>query len=172
MSTHMDAFILTLALDAAAFATLDGLRRTHFPPERNFIPAHITLFHALPGAEEPAIRRELLAACAETEPFALALTAPRFTGRGVALLVEAPELLALRRRLAAAWAPWLGAQDRQGYRPHVTVQNKVAADVGRALYTDLSATWRPLAARGEGLLLWRYLGGPWEPLGQFPFQKT
>ena len=41
--------ILTLRFDGEAFARLDDLRRAHFPPERNQIPAHLTLFHALPG---------------------------------------------------------------------------------------------------------------------------
>jgi 2'-5' RNA ligase len=167
----MDApLILTLQLDDAALATLDALRRAHFPPARNFIPAHITLFHALPASEEPAIRRALATAASETPRLAIRLPAPRFMGRGVLLTVEAPALVALRRRLAAAWEAWLNAQDRQGYRPHVTIQNKVAPDVARQLFADLSASWAPLEARGEGLLLWRYLGGPWEQIGDFPFQ--
>jgi len=47
--------ILTLALDGEAFALFDRLRREHFPPERNVVPAHVTLFHALPGEERAAI---------------------------------------------------------------------------------------------------------------------
>ena len=59
--------ILTLALDGATFAPLDALRRPHFPPERNLVPAHLTLFHALPGAERSrsgASSRELCRAAA------------------------------------------------------------------------------------------------------------
>jgi hypothetical protein len=33
----------------------------------------------------------------------------------------------------------------------------------------LEAEFQPFEVTGEGLLLWRYLGGPWEPLGGFPF---
>ena len=84
--------ILTLKLDAPAFAVLDALRRAHFPAERNFIPAHLTLFHALPGEHEPAIRRALQLACAATPAPALRFERPVFLGRGVALLAESPEL--------------------------------------------------------------------------------
>lgn len=163
--------ILTLKLDDGAFAMLDGLRRAHFPPARNLVPAHLTLFHALPGDEEPAIRQTLAELCAETPPPPLRLPEPRFMGRGVLLTVEGPELIGLRGRLAERWAPWLSAQDRQGYRPHVTVQNKAAPEAARELLAELRARWEPLEARGEALLLWRYLGGPWERLGEFGFRS-
>ncbi|MFN8500311.1 2'-5' RNA ligase family protein [Kouleothrix sp.] len=164
--------ILTLKLDAPAFAVLDALRRAHFPAERNFIPAHLTLFHALPGEHEPAIRRALQLACAATPAPALRFERPVFLGRGVALLAESPELAVLRDRLAAGWAPWLSAQDRQRFRPHVTIQNKVAPEQARQLHTALAAGWAALPARGEGLLLWRYLGGPWEPVAEERFASA
>lgn len=161
--------ILTLKLEPTAFEMLDALRRAHFPPERNFIPAHITLFHALPGGRHDAIASAARDICRATPAPWLSLPAPRFLGRGVAIEVSAPELLRLRARLAAEWAPWLGAQDRQGYRPHVTIQNKVAPAQARQLYNDLAARWAPLEARGVALLLWHYLGGPWQLAGEFPF---
>ncbi|MFN8489529.1 MAG: 2'-5' RNA ligase family protein [Caldilineaceae bacterium] len=163
--------ILTLKLDPAAFATLDALRQQHFPPERNFLAAHITLFYALPDDQEASIRAELKTRCAITPVIPLTLPAVRFLGRGVAVAVESPALLELRRQLALAWQPWLGAQDRQRSQPHVTIQNKVTPEVARLLYEQLHQTWHPLAAQGEGLLLWRYLGGPWEGLKEFTFGR-
>ena len=50
-----DPLILTLMLDAGTQAWLEALRRAHFPPGRNLVPAHVTLFHALPGAEGDAV---------------------------------------------------------------------------------------------------------------------
>ena len=44
-----DPLVLTLLLDADTQAWLDSLRRAHFPPERNLVPAHVTLFHACPA---------------------------------------------------------------------------------------------------------------------------
>ena len=40
--------IVTAELPADVMAWADGLRRAHFPPERNQVRAHVTLFHALP----------------------------------------------------------------------------------------------------------------------------
>lgn len=168
---HPAPLILTLRLDAPSFERLDALRRRFFPPERNFIPAHITLFHALPGEHEAEVGETLTLVTQRTAPFAVRFPGVRFLGRGVALEVEAPELRTLRGWLVHQWEPWLGAQDRQSYRPHVTVQNKVASAVARELHDHLSATWEPFAARAEGLTLWYYRGGPWELAGEYSFAQ-
>jgi uncharacterized protein DUF29 len=39
-----------------------------FPPERNLIPAHLTLFHHLPGAELTQVLADLRTACARPAP--------------------------------------------------------------------------------------------------------
>lgn len=104
-------------------------------------------------------------------PFTVAFTGLRKLGRGVALEVRSAELIGLRARLATAFAPWLTPQDRQGFRPHVTIQNKVEPAQANALHDELSADFEPWSARAEAILVWRYLGGPWDaearlPLGQ------
>jgi 2'-5' RNA ligase len=162
MQSRASPLILTFKLEQLAFERLDALWRAHFPPERNVIPAHLTLFYALPGEHEAAIRETLRSLCATPPVLPLRFPSLRILARGVAVEVETPELIALRRRLASLWSGWLGAQDRQGYRPHITVQNKVAAEQARKLYAVLTADWQPFEAAGERLLLWRYLGGPWE----------
>lgn len=162
-----DPLILTLALDAASQAWLQALRDAHFPPARNIVPAHVTLFHALPGEYLPAIAARLAAAA--MPPCPVTLGPPRFLGRGVALAVTAPEIAALRARLRAEWLDWLTPQDRQGWRGHATVQNKVPPEAARALHAALLATSPPRAATAIGLRLWHYRGGPWEPAAQFDF---
>lgn len=161
--------ILSLKFDAVTCATLDALRRAHFPPERNFLSANLTLFHALPGAHEAAIRQALAAVCAQTLLLHLSFPRLRSLGRGVAVEVDAPELLIVRDRLATIWMDWLTAQDRQRFKPHVTIQNKVTPDAARALYARLAPAWHLADGRGDGLLLWRYLGGPWELVQEFMF---
>lgn len=163
--------ILTLALDPATFARLDAERRSHFPPERNLIPAHLTLFHALPGEALAEVAARLEEVVAATPPLPLRLSGLRSLGRGVAYEVEGPALLRLRAALAAGWAAWLAPQDRQGWRPHVTVQNKVSPEAARATLESLRAGFAPWDARGEALLLWHYRGGPWEAAGEFAFQR-
>ena len=161
--------ILTLTLDAASQAFFDELRQRHFPPARNFLAAHLTLFHALPGAEYAALAAQLAADAAGQAPWPLAVTAVKFTGQGVSYALDSPALRAQHRRWQQQWQPWLSAQDQQGLRPHVTVQNKVTPAVARALHETLAASFQPFEALGTGLALWAYRGGPWEPRAAFAF---
>jgi 2'-5' RNA ligase len=161
--------ILTLALDDETSGRIDALRRRYFPPERNKIPAHVTLFHHLPGGDLPDVEQSLTAACGKTAPFSVIIAGIRNLGRGTALGVESPRLLRLRGALAAVFADHLNAQDRQSYRPHVTIQNKVSPEAARALQGELEASLEPLQGEAVGLDLWRYLGGPWDAVRRFDF---
>ncbi|MGH3147952.1 MAG: 2'-5' RNA ligase family protein [Rubrobacter sp.] len=143
--------------------------RAPLPPERNFLHAHLTLFHKLPGERKAEVSADLQEVCRDQRPLTLTATDLRSLGRGVAYELSSPELVALRRELAAKWEAWLGAQDRQGFKPHVTVQNKVSPERARVLREQLLATFSPFEVEGVGLSLWRYLGGPWEPVETYPF---
>jgi 2'-5' RNA ligase len=162
--------IVTLLLDPASQARFDDLRAAHFPPARNHLAAHVTLFHALPGEGEPQVRSDL-AELARRAPFPVAVTGLRPLGRGVAYDLASAELAGLHRELALRWRDDLTPQDRQPLRPHVTVQNKVAPEAARALLADLQADFTPYDVQAEGLALWRYLGGPWEPVGVQRFSQ-
>ncbi len=162
--------IVTLLLEEAAQQRFDRLRAQHFPAERNHLAAHVTLFHALPGEHLDAVRADL-AAAADRPAFDVAVSGVRFLGRGVAYSLASSELAALRSGLASAWQPWLTPQDQQLHAPHVTVQNKVAPAVARALHERLVAGFAPYDVRARGLALWRYLGGPWEPVDEFAFSR-
>jgi 2'-5' RNA ligase len=162
--------ILTLTLDEASQAFFDDLRRQYFPPKINYLSAHLTLFHALPGNELDAIVADLAAVAAEqSAPLALQATGVKFMGRGVMYSLENSTLPAIHRSLQRRWEPWLSAQDKQGLRPHITVQNKVDPAVARRLHEELAASFQPFAATGTGLALWAYKGGPWEHLQHFAF---
>jgi 2'-5' RNA ligase len=161
--------IVTLQMDERSQERFDRLRELHFPPERNYLKTHLTLFHKLPGGRETELCSELREVCQDREPITLSATGLRFLGRGVAYGLASPGLEALRRDLARRWEPWLGAQDRQGFKPHVTVQNKVSPEQARALHQELQATFSPFEVEGIGLSLWRYLGGPWESVVTYPF---
>lgn len=149
-------------------ARFEALRRHYFPPERNVIPAHLTLFHALPGAEVERVLADLRQACARTAP-GLRVGAPRSLGRGVAYVIESAELVALRAGLARAWSAWLTPQDRQGFRPHVVVQNKVDSETARRTLAELNGAAEAWNVRATGVHVWRYLGGPWSSLAVVPF---
>jgi hypothetical protein len=164
--------ILTLRLDAASQARFDAERMAHFPPERNFLAAHLTVFHHLPGEAADGIARTLRAVCARQPGFALEVQDLWMMGRGVAYRLRSPDLSRLHAGLAEAWRDWLTPQDRQRLQPHVTIQNKVPADQARALHHRLRAGFAPFAVEGRGLLLWHYRGGPWDPAGTFAFGEA
>jgi len=161
--------ILTLAMDEASFAWFDDLRRRWFPAERNLVPAHLTLFHHLPGVELARVREVVGAVCARTPPPVLAVEGPWSLGRGVAYRMKSPELAAFRTELAEAFEPWLTPQDRQPFRPHVTVQNKAEPAAAKVLLEELQHAFEPFEVVGEGVAVWRYLGGPWEAVDRVPF---
>jgi len=156
-------------MDRDSFSRFEALRQAYFPAHRNFIPAHLTLFHHLPGFDSAAIASDLAATLGARTPVVLHATGLRFLGRGVAYAFNAPDLTLLRNDLAARWGALLTPQDRQPFRPHITVQNKADPDEARRLKQRLETEFQSFDVVGEGLLLWRYLGGPWEPLGDFPF---
>ena len=160
--------VLTLQLDPEAQERFDALRRAHFPPERNHLAAHVTLFHALPGEHEEQVRADV-ADLARRPPYPVDVVRVRGLGRGVAYDLRSTELAAQRAELAARWAPWLTPQDARPHAPHVTVQNKVEPAVARALLAQLQAGFVPHVVRGTGLALWCYLGGPWEPVATYRF---
>ncbi|KQS65363.1 hypothetical protein ASG39_08975 [Rhizobium sp. Leaf371] len=160
--------ILTAEMEATAQEHFDFLRARHFPPERNWLSAHITLFHALPGAERAAIEQHLDEATAGLRPIAATVETVRLLGNGVAFALSSPALEGLRAALVQRWSPWLTRQDQQGFRPHVTVQNKVSPDTARALQASLSEDFAPWDFAVTGLRLWHYAGGPWEPAARFP----
>ena len=74
--------------------------------------------------------------------------------------------------LRARWEPWLTRQDAQPFRPHVTVQNKTTAERARATLAQLEAEFAPFRFVSPGVVLWRYLGGPWERLRTIPFGEN
>ena len=161
--------IVTAELAPADFAWADGLRRQHFPAERNRLPAHLTMFHALPPSLEGEASRRLALAASSRPPRAT-VAGVMDLGGGVALRVVSDDLDQIRDDLSEAFHGMLGAQDQGGWRPHITIQNKVSNREARALVDEIEASFRPRPLGIRGLGLHRYLGGPWETLQTWPFR--
>ena len=169
MSPENAPLIVSALFGAQGFSWLDGLRRTHYPPERNRLPAHLTLFHHLPPSLEAELKRRLVAAVRAPRPRAEAAGLMDL-GTGVAIRIASPELSAIRDDLADAFTGQLTPQDAAGWRPHVTIQNKVAPREARALREVLATGFAPRTLEIEGLAVWRYRGGLWEPVSRHKFR--
>ncbi len=162
--------VLTLALDEASQARFEELRQRFFPNALNRIPAHLSLFHSV--REEDATIHALQQAAAGQNSFPMQVTELRSMGKGVSYFLQSPEAKALHRRLSDAFDEQLSAQDRQGFRPHVVVQNKVTPEEAKKTLVLLQAGFRAFSVTAVGLDLWRYLGGPWHHLQRFAFKQA
>lgn len=165
------ALIVTAEIGPEDFAWLDALRERHFPPERNKLPAHLTMFHAIPPSAERELRARLSIAASGVAPRAT-IAGLMDLGGGVAFRIVSDDLDFIRQDLASGLHGLLSAQDSGGWRPHVTVQNKVQPKVARVLLQSLEREFQPRPLKISGLGLHRYLGGPWERLESFPFRKS
>ncbi len=163
------ALIVTAELGASDQAWLNELRLRHFPPERNQLAAHLTMFHALPPSAESEARARLSRLGNEAPPVA-EIAGLMDLGGGVAFRVVSPGLDAIREDLANSFHGLLSIQDSGGWRPHVTIQNKVASKVARALREQMERSFEPRPLKIAGLGLHRYLGGPWEPIALTRFR--
>jgi hypothetical protein len=165
-----EPFIVTAELPADLFAWANRLRQAHFPPERNHLAAHVTLFHAL----APSLREELPAVLAR---MAGEYAAPKgelnglmSLGKGTALALTSPAMLAIRAEIADLFHGMLTAQDQHKPRLHITVQNKVTPEAARALQAELEPVVQPRKFAFTGLGLHRYCNPHWEAVGVWPFR--
>lgn len=154
--------IVTATMGAADQRAFDALRTAHFPPERNHLAAHITLFHQLPPLALAELAGLIRTIAADTPPPAARLIDIYSLGNGTAFRIDSPELLEIRARIAEHFAGMLTAQDRGTPKLHITVQNKVTAKAAHALQADLARDFRPRPLIVAGLAAFHYRGGPWE----------
>jgi len=163
--------IVTAHVAPGDMAYFEQLRREHFPPHRNFLKAHITLFHHLPGRvfdDALGLADEVVA---RTEAFLAEVSGVRHLGAGVAFEIKSLELETLRADLFKAFGSWPGPQDRQKFKPHITVQNKVEKVFADRLYDELRADFQTRRIAILGIDLWDYLGGPWKHRASLPFPE-
>jgi 2'-5' RNA ligase len=161
--------IVSALFGAEDFTFFDRLRRAHYPPDRNQLDAHLTLFHHLPPGVAPELKTRLAEAARGPAPAAV-LAGVISLGRGVAFRVDSAGLEAIRADLKDAFAGLLTPQDSAEWRAHVTVQNKVPPDEARRLKHALEADFSSRPVRIVGLAAWWYRGGPWEPLSRHMFR--
>lgn len=161
--------VVTALLGRADQAAFDAMRREHYPSDRNVLPAHLTLFHHLPPSAEEELRHRLTGATRGVRAPAARAAGLMSLGRGVAVKIDSPGLVALRGELAEAFAGLLMPQDAGGWRPHVTIQNKVAPSMAKLLLGTLGKEFRAREVEIAGLAAWWYRGGPWEPLSRHMF---
>ena len=86
-TTGAAPIIATATMGAADQRFFDALRAAHFPPERNYLAAHITLFHQLPPSCLDELDRLFRRIAADTPPPAAMLREVYSLGQGVAFRI-------------------------------------------------------------------------------------
>lgn len=164
--------IVTAWIDADDLRPFNDLRRRFFPPDRNYLEAHLTLFHHINAADREGFLDLARRVCALREPFSVAVEPPFLLGRGVAYRVTSDELMRLREDLRRPVAGTLTPQDARPWKsPHLTVQNKVAPAEAQRLLRHLLPRYEPCFLRLLGLSCYTYDGGPWTLITRLPFGK-
>lgn len=167
-------FILTAALPPDVASWAEGLRRAHYPAERNHLHAHVTLFHSFAPSLLEELRGFLPRVTAEFAAPEARITGIMDLGTGTAIALASPELLEMRALIAEHFHGSLTDQDLYEPRPHITIQNKVTKKQARALQATLALEVELRADRGPfvfpALELHLYKGGPWELVKRSAFR--
>lgn len=161
--------LVTAELPDDVLAWADGLRRTHYPPERNRLRAHVTLFHALPPSVEEELV-DLLKDLAKAAPPPARVSGVMKLGNGTAIAIDSPLMVDLHGQIVERMHGLLTRQDAQPLRLHVTVQNKVTSQAAKALQTELAEQLQPRSFRFRGFGLYAWEDGLWRPLRVVSFR--
>jgi len=159
-------FILTAALPPEIQGWAEGLRRAHYPPERNHLHAHVTMFHSFAPSLLEELKDFIPSVASEFAAPKATISGIMDLGTGTAIALASDELLTLRAMIADHFHGALTDQDLYEPRPHITIQNKVTKREARALQAALHLEVEIKADAGPftfpALELHHYLGGPWE----------
>lgn len=161
--------LVTAELPPDVLAWADNLRRTHYPPERNRLRAHVTLFHALPPWVEDELV-QVLADLARARPPEAMTDGLMKLGTGTAIAIRSPAMVDLHGAIAERMHGLLTRQDAQPLRLHVTIQNKVSSQAARLLHEALGPTLEDRAFRFHGFGLYAWEDPLWRPIRTMPFR--
>ena len=163
-------FIVTAKLPRDVQIWADALRREHYPPERNHLHAHVTLFHSFAPSLFEELKDALPRFAAEEAPISAQVSGLMDLGKGTAIAIRSPGMHDLRERIAEHFHGSLTAQDLYEPRLHITIQNKVTREEARGLQQELGKRLEPREFLFPGLDLHIYRGGPWDHVRSFAFR--
>lgn len=161
--------LVTAELPSEVLGWADALRRAHYPPERNRLRAHVTLFHALPPSVEAELVTLLKDLAREPAPAGRIDRLMRL-GKGTALAVHSPAMVKFHAEIQERMHGLLTPQDAQPLRLHITIQNKVTPQAARALQEELEPQLQPVDFRFKGFGLYAWEEGLWRPLRTIAFR--
>jgi hypothetical protein len=162
--------LITAQLPPDVLAWADALRRAHYPPERNRLEAHVTLFHGLPPSADSEVRQLLGAVASEAVAPDARVTGIMDLGRGNAFAIDSPGMVTLHEMLAERLHGVIQQKDARELRLHVTVQNKVTRAEALALQGELATGFSPRSFRFPAFALYCWDGELWNFAQRFAFR--
>ncbi len=162
--------LVTAELPADVLAWADALRRAHYPPERNRLRAHVTLFHALPPSVEDEIVQVMNGLAGNPAPEAFTRGLLRLE-QGTAIRIESRGMVEMHGVMAERMHGLLPRQDTRSLQLHVTVQNKVSQREAQSLQRELAVTLQPRSFRFRGFGLYAWEAGLWRPIKMIIFRR-
>ncbi|MDG2005271.1 MAG: 2'-5' RNA ligase family protein [Novosphingobium sp.] len=163
--------LVTAELPADILEWSDSLRRAHYPPERNRLQAHVTLFHGLPPSARAEVHDLLIATAGEAKSPEACISGVMDLGRGTALAIDSCGMIELHERLAESLHGLIQQKDARELRLHITVQNKVERSQAKALQAELAATFRSQGFRFRGFGFYGWDGILWNFERLYSFRR-
>ncbi|MCB2061092.1 MAG: 2'-5' RNA ligase family protein, partial [Novosphingobium sp.] len=113
--------LITAELPEDVLSWADAIRRANYPPERNRLRAHVTLFHGLPPSADSEVRALLAEFSRRAAPEAT-VSGLMDLGQGTAFAIDSPAMVALHAELAERLHGLVQQKDARPLRLHITVQ--------------------------------------------------
>lgn len=165
------AILILAALPPDIFAWADGLRRKYYPPERNRLPAHVTLFHGLPPSAAGEVQARLQALAAQLPPPAAQITGIMDLHGGTALRIRSAGMEATHAELAAQLHGIVQQRDRHDLQLHITLQHKVPLAQARDLQAQLAKMDYQRSFHFTAFATHRWDGELWRFERKWPFRR-
>jgi 2'-5' RNA ligase len=167
-------YVLTLKTSEEIAQQMQMLRQKWFPADRLKIPAHITLFHALPESQLAQVSSHIDSIALRIKRFEISTGRIVKMKKGVLVNLEAgsDEARHIFVSLRTSWWEWLSEQDKS-FKAHWTVQNKEEDQL--RVDEAFRDTHRIGAGLGwaTGLVLWRYeKNGMWTKAKEVEFAMS
>jgi len=164
-------FVLTLRTTDDIAQQMQTLRRRWFPADRLKVPAHVTLFHALPESRLPQVEDLITDLARHTPQFEISTGHVQRMRKGVLVNIREGDVDVhyLFATMRDAFMPWLMEQDKW-CKAHWTIQNKEEdQDRVEDAFWDTQRVGTVLGW-ATGFTLWNYNDGHWLKEKDYDFQ--
>ena len=160
--------IVTLKIEANRQVFFEEKRKFYYPNYCNFVPAHLTYFHAAPNNE---LFLNSLKAVADIQQILMETECILPFNNGMAYAAKNDYLQRLHAVLQQNFIKDFSGKDRKIWKPHITIQNKVTTYKAKKNYQELSANFEPFTFKAEGFNVYEYANKKWVFKFFIPFQK-